>query len=145
MSAERAASHPQAPWSTPSPILFADRRLAIGHFGLLMHGDAPSRGVRHVLERGVPLQRDRRGAGDAALERHAVHCRRRREVALENLAVEIALFRLRRFYREALGGAAQHRVGDFVLGISFQRADPAIADTIGELLFLPPQYFVGNV
>src|SRR5690606_34665072 len=87
----------------------------------------------------------RRRAGDRLAARHRAGAGLAREVALEDVAVQVGLLRHRRVYREAAGGEGELAATDLRLGVRLEAVDPAVADAIAELLLLAPEDGIGEI
>jgi hypothetical protein len=69
----------------------------------------------------------------------AEKCNHLREEPLENHPVVVGLLADGRVVRVRLGGVLHHLIGDLLVGEGLEAVDPAVADAVAELLFLPVQ------
>lgn len=98
----------------------------------------PSAGVVLSLERGVPCQRFGGGACHTGHTGNAPGRAFTGEMLFEDGAVVILFLVLWGMYREAFGGMCHLLVTDSGGSDGFQRINPTVAHTVGELFFLPP-------
>lgn len=101
----------------------------------------PSAGVVLSLERDVPCQRFGGGACHTGYAGNAPGCAFTGEMLFEDGAIIVLFLVLRGMYWEAFGGMCHLFVADGSGSDGFQRINPTVAHTVGELFFLPP----GNV
>src|SRR5690606_11484911 len=83
--------------------------------------------------------------GDRLAARHGLRAGLAGKQLFEDAAVEIRFLALWRVDREATGRGGKLGVADVGFGVGFEPVDPAVADTVAELLFLAPEDFVGQV
>lgn len=103
-----------------------------------------SAGVVLSLERGVPCQRFGGGACHTGYAGNTPGCAFTGEMLFEDGAIVILFLILRGMYREAFGGMCHLFVADGSGSDGFQRINPTVAHTVGELFFLPPGNALGE-
>lgn len=94
-----------------------------------------SAGVVLSLERGVPCQRFGGGACHTGYAGNTPGCAFTGEMLFEDGAIVILFLILRGMYREAFGGMCHLFVADGSGSDGFQRINPTVAHTVGELFF----------
>mmetsp|Transcript_25705 Transcript_25705/g.56004 ORF Transcript_25705/g.56004 Transcript_25705/m.56004 type:complete len:247 (-) Transcript_25705:1183-1923(-) len=109
--------------------------------------------TRHCAARGVLLAGPCRvpqcccgcRAGDTGPAWHGVRCRLLGEVLLKDGAVPVALLGFGGVVRVPVVGLPQLLIADNGIGVRFEPVNPVVADTVRELLLLPPQHLSGQV
>ena len=95
-------------------------------------------GVVHVLEGGIPRKSFSGRAGNAGNARHTFRRTFTGEMFFEDASVIILFLVHRSIDGETLGSMCHLFVRGGLGSHGFQRINPTVAHTVGELFFLPP-------
>mmetsp|Transcript_16673 Transcript_16673/g.47860 ORF Transcript_16673/g.47860 Transcript_16673/m.47860 type:complete len:210 (+) Transcript_16673:86-715(+) len=116
-----------------------------GIIGSVMDSSGTSRGIGSLLKGLIPLHGTLRRTGNTLSAGHCLNRRIAGEQLLKDHAIPVSLLRGGGVVRESVGSRCEHLIGNLLIGLISQIIDPAISDTITELLLLPPKDLIGKV